>query len=75
MVSIKSHSKLYFDVNGSMVNNFNMFDHHFNYNELTILDHYLKSDALAYSAIFLGRVDWYEERIYKMASYIVETYW
>jgi hypothetical protein len=52
-----------------------MFDHHFNYNDLTICDHYFKSDSLAYSTIFLGRVDWYEEWVYKMASYIVESYW
>jgi hypothetical protein len=51
-----------------------MFDHHFNYNDLTICDHYFKADALAYSTIFLGRVDRYEERVYKMGSYLVESF-
>ena len=51
-----------------------MLDHHFNYNDLTICDHYFKSDALVYNTIFLGRIDRYEDRIYKMAAYVVESY-
>lgn len=51
-----------------------MFDHHFNYNDLTICDHYYKSDALVYNAIFLNKLERYDDWIYKMASYIVETY-
>lgn len=51
-----------------------MFDHHFNYNDLTICDHYYKIDALAFSAIFLGKVDRYSEQVYKMGAYMVESY-
>lgn len=74
MVSIKSHTKLFFDIHGSMNSNYNMFDHHFNYNDLTICDHYFKADALAYSTIYLGKVDRYEDRVFKMGSYMVESY-
>lgn len=53
---------------------FQFFDHHFNYNDTTICDPLYKLDALAHTAIFLGKTDRYEDRVYKMGYYILEMY-
>lgn len=74
IVSVKSHSKLYKDLEGALFNNELFFEHHFNYNDTTICDPLYKLDALAHLTIFLCKTDRYEDRVYKLGYYILETY-
>lgn len=73
-ISVKSHNQLFRDLDGSLFNSALFFDNHFNYNDTTIADPLYKLDALAHVTIFLCKNDRYEDRVYKMGYYILESY-
>ena len=52
----------------------NTFDHHFKKNPTTSKNPYYKIDALAWSNIYLEKVDRYSPEVYLMGEYIVKSY-